>query len=88
MTDSNGATPDPSTAELVREVTAAYRMLHAAVQGFVRAVHYSTDMQPGWRATQSAGSYTSDWGSPSAPMGSRSDMGAGGQRARATAAAP
>ena len=40
MTDSNGGTPDPSTAELVREVAAAYRMLHAAVQGFVRAVHY------------------------------------------------
>jgi len=39
MPDSNGAgAPDPSTAELVRELAAAYRTLHAAVQGFVRTV--------------------------------------------------
>ena len=39
MPDSNGGvTPDPSIAQLVRELSAAYRLLHAAVQGFVRTM--------------------------------------------------
>jgi len=33
MADTNGAVPDPSTAELVRELGSAYDMLHAAVEG-------------------------------------------------------